>query len=330
MKFRNNIAMICFALTAVFSAPVSQALEENGVVNDFIGRMVKEHQFDENKLRQLFRSVEIKDTILSAIASPAEAMDWYQYRKIFMTDARIDGGVAFWKENEAVLRAVEQEYGVAAEIIIAIIGVETRYGAHVGSYRVIDALSTLAFAYPKRSAFFSRELENFLILTRDEQFDPLTLTGSYAGAMGIPQFMPSSFRAYAADYEKDNKHDIWGNKADAIASVANYLAKHNWQKGAAVAMPVSADGTNYRQLLTQGLHPDKTVAELRAAGVRIPESLDKNEKVKLLALTQEQSTELWLAFHNFYVITRYNRSPLYAMAVYQLSQAISERKNDES
>ena len=192
-------------------------------------------------LMSLFQSVEIKEDILKRISSPAEGLPWYKYRKIFMTEARINGGVKFWRENEPALTAVEKQTGVPAEIIIAIIGVETLYGQKTGNYRVIDALSTLAFAYPPRSKFFLSELENFLLLCRDEHINPLEPTGSYAGAMGMPQFMPSSFRTYAVDFDNDNHRDIWHNKSDVIASVANYFVKHQWQTGQAIAIPVSCD-----------------------------------------------------------------------------------------
>lgn len=326
MNMRKKTSLLGAIILTLTSLPAFALIEENQAFNDFIGTMVSEHQFDETELRRLFQAVEIKDKILQAISAPAEALPWYKYRKIFLTDSRIKEGLRFWRENESVLTSVEKEYGVPPEIITAIIGVETRYGAHTGSYRVIDALATLAFAYPKRSRFFSSELVQFLILCRDEQLDPLEPLGSYAGAMGVPQFMPSSYIRYAADFDLDTKRDIWHNNADVIASVANYFAQHRWQQGAAIAYPVTASGDAYRQGLTKGLQPDASVVQLKHWQVRIPEQLNQDEKVKLLAFEQENDEELWLALHNFYVITRYNHSPLYAMAVYQLSQAIAEQK----
>jgi membrane-bound lytic murein transglycosylase B len=242
-----------------------------------------------------------------------------------MTDKRIKGGVTFWQENEVALSEVESKTGVPAEIIVAIIGVETQYGENTGHYRVIDALSTLGFAYPKRSQFFLDELENFLILCREEKMDPLEPTGSYAGAMGIPQFMPSSYRAYAADFENDKKRDIWNNPADAIASVANYFIKHNWQKGGDVAFQVTAEGDAYQQALTKGLKPDLKWLDLQALSVSSQQALKQDEMVKLLSYQQVEESDLWVGLHNFYVITRYNHSSLYAMAVYQLSVAINEK-----
>lgn len=294
-------------------------------LEDFITRMHKQHGFNEQNLRNLFNQVQMQQPILDAIAKPAEAKPWFQYREIFMTEARIDGGVEFWRNNAAALQAAEQRYGLPAEMIIAIIGVETKYGAHTGKYRVIDALSTLAFSYPPRSDFFSKELEQFLILAREENMDPLQPMGSYAGAMGMGQFMPSSFRNYAVDFNLDGKRNIWTDPADAIASVANYFAVHHWQRGGEVAFPVSARGESYKSLLSKDLKPSNRVSDLVAHQVSLPAGLSNNESVKLLSFQQQTEDELWLGLHNFYVITRYNHSPLYAMAAYQLSQAIKQR-----
>ncbi len=324
MKTLSNL--ICFLLAALLSFNCLGEIKQQDAVNDFIKKMVSEHQFNQQQLQELFQQVEIKDKILETIAAPAEGISWHKYRKIFMTDSRIKGGVKYWQENEKALSSVQQQYGVPAEIIVAIIGVETRYGGNTGNHRVIDALSTLAFAYPKRSKFFLSELENFLILCREEDMDPLDPTGSYAGAMGVPQFMPSSYRAYAADFDGDKFRDIWNNQGDTIASVANYFTVHHWQKDKDITFPVSAVPKIYKQALTPGLKPDITVGELNTFGVRTPVDLDAETKVKLLAFTTEGDDELWVGLDNFYVITRYNHSPLYAMAVFQLSQAIRKEK----
>lgn len=316
-------------LSLVAGVAFADLSEQPVLMKQFIADMVAKHQFAETELEALFQAVEIKENILETMAKPAESMPWYKYRQIFMQQSRIDGGVQFWRENEAVLNAVKAKFHVPPEIITAIIGVETRYGAHTGSYRVIDALSTLAFGYPKRAKFFTSELEHFLLLCREQDMDPLLPQGSYAGAMGVPQFMPSSYRAYAADYEEDKRKDIWSNTADVIASVANYFAVHQWREDEAVAYRVSAEGEAYRQYLTSGLEPDATVKQLSDAQVSVPETIAQTETVKLMAFEQEKGEELWVGLHNFYVITRYNRSPLYALAVYQLSQAIADQKNHE-
>lgn len=322
-----RIALSLVLLLAV--QPVAAEVANTDSFNRFVKHMVKQHRFKEATLRKLFKAVEIQQPILEAISKPAEAKPWFQYREIFMTEARIAGGVQFWRDNEAALRAVERQYGVPAEIVIAIIGVETRYGAHTGKYRVIDALSTLGFAYPPRSEFFLKELENFLLLSREEHVDPLQPMGSYAGAMGLPQFMPSSFRHFAVDFDRDRKRDIWKNSADAIASVAHYFVENQWRAGAPIAFPVTASGEAYRQAMSKGVKPDTTVLQLRALQVDIPSQLAAGEAVKLLGYQQPAGEDLWIGLHNFYVITRYNHSPLYAMAVYQLSQAIADRKKSQ-
>jgi membrane-bound lytic murein transglycosylase B len=327
-RFKNIPCTLRFMPCALCLLLISctSNITDTGSVNAFINMMVTTHQFDESELNELFQAVEIKEDILKKISSPAEGLPWYKYRKIFMTDARINGGVNFWQENEATLTAVEQQTGVPAEIIIAIIGVETLYGQKAGSHRVIDALSTLAFAYPPRSKFFLSELENFLLLCREEHINPLEPVGSYAGAMGMPQFMPSSFRAYATDFDNDGRRDIWHNKGDVIASIANYFVKHQWQTGQAIAIPVSVTGENYKSALTRELKPDLSLGGLESLNLKISRPLPSSTKVKLLAFEQQQGEELWAGLDNFYVITRYNHSPLYAMAVYQLSLSILNKK----
>ena len=325
---KNITCTLCLLLISCTSN-----ITDTESVNVFINMMVTTHQFDESELNELFQNVEIKEDILKKISSPAEGLPWYKYRKIFMTDTRINEGVKFWRENEPALTTVEQQTGVPAEIIIAIIGVETSYGQKTGNYRVIDALSTLAFAYPPRSRFFLSELENFLLLCRDEHMNPLDPVGSYAGAMGMPQFMPSSFRVYAADFDNDGQRDIWHNKGDVIASVANYFVKHQWQTGQAIAIPVSATGERYKSALAGDLKPDLRLDGLESLNLIISRPLPLNTKVKLLAFEQESvgqkpGDELWAGLDNFYVITRYNHSPLYAMAVYQLSQSILNKKGN--
>ncbi len=322
MKKMKIWLLICLGLML----PAAQgAVENTGAVNAFIDKMVRQHQFERPALETLFQQVEIKQKILDAIARPAEGMPWHQYRKIFIRPSRIEGGVKFWRSNQQVLQTVEQHYGVPAEIITAIIGVETLYGQRTGRYRVIDALATLGFAYPKRSKFFLSELENFLLLSRQEKVDPLKPLGSYAGAMGMPQFMPSSYLSYAADFEQDGKRDIWNNPADVIASVANYFAKHQWRRDESIVFPVVAEGGQWKKQLRQGLKPDQSVADLKRHDIYAPDHLADETTVKLLSFEQESGASLWIGLHNFYVITRYNHSPLYAMAVYQLSQAIKDQ-----
>ncbi len=323
---KKTLASLLLYCSLFTSLNAFAAIVETELFNNFVQNMVEKHQFDRTELLQLFESVDIKKNIIKTMKRPAEGMPWYKYRKIFMTESRIKKGVTFWQENENVLLKVESTTGVPAEIIVAIIGVETQYGGNTGHHRVIDALATLGFTYPKRSQFFLAELESFLLLCREEQMNPLEPTGSYAGAMGIPQFMPSSYRAYAVDFENDEKRDIWNNPADAIASVANYFVKHQWLTKQGIVFPVTAEGENYQKGLTKGLKPDIKWADLLSLSVNSQQPLKASEKVKLLAYQQQEKEDLWVGLHNFYVITRYNHSPLYAMAIYQLSDAIFKQK----
>lgn len=294
----------------------------------FIEDMKARHGFDAQQLADLLAQTRIREDILKAIARPAEKKPWHQYRPIFVTPARIAGGVEFWQEHAATLARAEQQYGVPAEIIVAIIGVETRYGAHTGRYRVIDALSTLAFAYPPRSQFFTSELEQYLLMTREEQVDPLALKGSYAGAMGQPQFISSSFRNYAVDFDADGRRDIWNDPADAIGSVANYFNRHGWHQGEPVTARVKVAAVSDPALLgSTELKPELPLATLRDKGVgAIPDDFAAELPAAMIGLEQEDGIEYWLGLQNFYVITRYNHSALYAMAVYQLSQEIRAQR----
>jgi membrane-bound lytic murein transglycosylase B len=291
-------------------------------VSGFIDRMVMDHAFDRDRLVVIFDQVIPRDDIIAAISRPAESKPWYKYRPIFLTPERIRLGAAFMNTNRAALARAEEVYRIPPEIVTAIIGVETFYGRQAGGYRVLDALSTLAFDYPPRSAFFLGELEQYLLLAQEEDIDPLTIKGSYAGAMGEPQFMPSSYRHFAVDFDGDRKRDLWNNTEDAIGSVARYLNEHGWQPRQAVASPASVSGNDYQALLDLGVQPRTPLAELRKSGITAAADLPADLPAALIRLDGETAPEYWLGFNNFYVITRYNRSPLYAMAVYQLSEEI--------
>jgi len=331
-RFRLAVTSICLLTQPVIAAT---PLDEQDVaartdVQQFIGEMVKKHDFDANTLTTLFNQVELRQKIVDAITRPAEGKPWHQYRPIFVTKTRINEGVTFWNENRETLERAEKEYGVPPEIIVAVIGVETRYGRHKGSYRVMDSLSTLAFEYPKRSNFFRSELEHYLLLTREENFDPLDIKGSYAGAMGKPQFISSSYRNYAVDFDGDGKRDLLNNTVDAIGSVANYFKRHKWQPGGPIVVPAVVGSNHIQVLVKKGYKPHSTIAELRKRGATAKRKLDLNAMGSLLELKTLAGREHWIALDNFYVITRYNHSPLYAMAVYQLGQAISEKRAAES
>ncbi len=261
--------------------------------------------------------------ILEAISKPAEkTLTWKDYRNILLTEARIEAGAAFWRDHRDTLSRISDETGVAPEILVAIIGVETYFGRITGNHRVLDALATLAFDYPPRSGFFRRELEQFLLLVREEDMNPADATGSYAGAMGAPQFMPSSYRAYAVDASDDGKRDIWNNWQDVIGSVANYFVAHGWQPGReVVTLATLADGWNGAPP-KNSLQPADTVGSLSKQGVMFATDLDAAEKSQLLKLDGDDGDEYWVGFHNFFVITRYNHSVMYALAVYQLGREI--------
>jgi membrane-bound lytic murein transglycosylase B len=325
-SLKIQVLVLVLLLQACSSLATAQGgLETRADVRSFIQQMSRKHQFNRSELSELFHRVKVQYKILDAIARPAEAKPWHAYRRLFLTDARIQGGIAFWRQNREALAAAERKYGVPAEMIIAIIGIETSYGRNRGNYRVIDALSTLAFEYPKRSGFFRRELEEFLLLCREEGIDPSMPVGSYAGAMGMPQFMPSSFRHYAADLDGDSRRDIWNNAADAIASVANYFAVHGWRRGEPVIHGARVKGDAFLPLLDGSLKPTQEVAELIRFGVEPDAPIPTRTKANLLLLEEEDGPGYWLSLHNFYVISRYNHSPLYAMAAYELSQEIRGR-----
>ena len=299
-------------------------------VAEFVAEMTRDYGFAGEQLHQLFGQVERKQAIIDAISRPAEKVKpWSAYRPIFITEARIARGVEFWKQHQATLARAEQEYGVPPQVIVAIIGVETFYGGNTGGYRVADALSTLAFDYPPRAPFFRKELREFLMLAREEQVDPLSVTGSYAGAMGLPQFMPSSFRAYAVDFDGDGKVNIWSNPVDAIGSVASYFKRHGWQPGEAVASRASVTGAQVEQGLSPGLDPVHSVGELRSLGWSSADALNDELPVTAFRLDGAEGAEHWLGLPNFFVITRYNRSVMYAMAVNQLAELLVDAQGEQ-
>jgi membrane-bound lytic murein transglycosylase B len=303
--------------TTSFGGEYSERTERDEVLANVV-----EQGVDPTWAAVLLDQAERKQSILDAISRPAEkTKPWYDYRKIFLTDKRAREGVAFAQQNAETLAKVSDQTGVPASVITAIIGVETFYGRITGSYRVIDALATLAFDYPKRSPFFTRELQNFLVLAYESGKDPLALKGSYAGAMGYGQFMPSSYRAYAVDYDGDGVADIWTNADDAIASVANYFLRHGWQPGAPVIVPANYDGDS-SEIFAGGLKPEKTVGELAEEGFAPRSATDISLVATPLRLEGSEGYEYWLCLENFYVITRYNHSAMYALSVWQLSQEI--------
>ena len=318
---------------AVAPADPAHRYAERADVRAFIDELVAEQGFDRRALTRAFAAARYQSRIVAAMDRPiVEPPKWYEYAPQFLTPERIDGGVAFRARNAAALERAEQEYGVPADVIVAIIGVETFYGRNLGSFRVMDALTTLAFDYPRRATFFRGELKEYLRLTREQGLSPLTPKGSFAGAMGVPQFMPGSYRRYAVDFDGDGHADLWANTADVIGSVANFLARHDWQPGEAVLLPATIDPDARDAALRKldgGISERRTLAAWESDGVAadVLTSQSPADTVALLALEDppadgaERAT-YWIACANFFVITRYNRSRLYASAVWHLAEAI--------
>ncbi|MFC0444485.1 lytic murein transglycosylase B [Pseudidiomarina halophila] len=309
-------------LTCTTSYAATDALTAEQLA--FIDELVVEHGFEREALAALLSQTEPNQEILDAIQRPWEAKPWHQYYPIFLTEKRLAAGLEFWQEHAETLARAEQQFGVPAEVIVAIIGVETFYGSYLGKYQVLDALTTLGFHYPPRQTFFRSELKEFLLLTRAEKLSPTELKGSYAGAMGYGQFISSSYRHYAIDFDADGVRDLLSNPVDAIGSVANYFLKNGWRPQQRVAVELPATAAN-ADLASDGLKLTATIAELQKQGLDLPENteLDGDMKAKVFRFEQPDDADYWLGLHNFYVITRYNRSPLYAMVVHQFSQQLA-------
>ena len=313
--------MVCFA-SPLQAGPYNETPESC----EFVREMSERYGFEAERVSAILANAQRRDSILEAISRPAEkTLEWHEYRRIFMRDERIEQGVSFLRKHQEAFERAEREYGVPASIVAAIIGVETWYGTYKGKYRVLDALATLAFDYPPRSRFFRSELAQYLLMTREQGFDPMALTGSYAGAMGYGQFISSSYRHYALDFDGDDVADILTNPVDAIGSVANYFHAHRWQTGEPVAERVSDSLPKSSPLLTGELRPTLTVTDYQQAGIIPKMDVPGDAKARALRLVGDEGSELWLTYHNFYVITRYNHSHLYAMAVHQLAGALEER-----
>ena len=320
--------------TSPTASPASRPYGNREDVNGFIRQMAERHGFVEQELKFLFARARREGAILAAIAPPKSApmRSWQTYRGRFISEARVAEGAEFWRRHAAALERAAREHGVPEEIIVAIIGVETVYGRQMGSWRVIDALSTLAFDYPPRAEFFRGELEQYLLYAREAAVDVFSVRGSYAGAIGIPQFMPGSYRRFAVDFDGDGAIDLRGNPVDAIGSVANFLVKHGWRRGERVHLPARVVGGNaleaHRELVAIGIEPKTALSEMKRYGVETRTDLALDTPVALIELESPgAATEYRLGLRNFYVLTRYNRSVLYASAVYDLAQEIRLRKS---
>lgn len=290
-----------------------------------IEQLEREKVYAPGELDTLFAQVARDENTLKAIARPAEGTkEWKDYRPIFMTEERVQKGLEFWRQYEAEIARAEQTYGVPGEMIVAILGVETKYGGNKGRSRVVDALASLGFDYPPRAPFFRKELREFLVLSKENGLDPLSTYGSYAGAMGYPQFMPSSWRRLAVDFNGDGKRDLINDPVDAIGSIANYFKANGWKTGEPVAARARIVNQDYDSVLNKDLSTNSTLEEIAKKGL-VPRDEGQylaHAPASAIRLQGENGGEFWLGFTNFYVITKYNRSVLYAMAAYQLSQEL--------
>ncbi len=312
---------------AATPAPVPSAAAIAASKAAFVDKMVKQHDFDRAELTALLNEAQIVQSVLDAMSKPAErVVPWFQYRKIFLTEERIAAGAQFWVDHAKDIESVAQRYGVAPEMIVAIVGVETYFGTRMGKYRVLDALATLAFAFPPRATFFSSELEQFVLLAREEHLDATAALGSYAGAMGAGQFIPSSFRKFAVDADDDGKRDLWNDWDDALGSVANYFKASGWQTGQPVVEQASRSPKFKGAEPRNSMDLKDTVGSLRHDGYVFTTDLPAEAPAALFGLEAAGGgSEYWVGFNNFHVITRYNRSPKYALAAYELGRAIRAR-----
>lgn len=300
----------------------------NPNAQQFIDKMVNKHGFDRQQLQEILSQAKRLDSVLRLMDNQAPTTSvkppsgpngaWLRYRKKFITPDNVQNGVVFWNQYEDALNRVWQVYGVPPEIIVGIIGVETRWGRVMGKTRILDALATLSFNYPRRAEYFSGELETFLLMARDEQDDPLNLKGSFAGAMGYGQFMPSSYKQYAVDFSGDGHINLW-DPVDAIGSVANYFKAHGWVKGDQVAVMANGQAPG----LPNGFKTKYSISQLTAAGLTPQQPLGNHQQASLLRLDVGTGYQYWYGLPNFYTITRYNHSTHYAMAVWQLGQAVA-------
>lgn len=327
------LMIFCLSQIILFYANLASAdasFTKQADVQQFVNEMVKKYHFDRTEMIKVLNEVNYKPRVVQSVKYPLEQRPWYSYQTMFVTESRIRQGVDFWNKYKTALTKAEETYGVPASIIVATIGVETKYGRNTGDYRVIDALANLAFSDSPRAGFFRNELVEFFLLCREQHLNPVKILGSYAGAIGEPQFMPSSYRHYAVDFSGKGKIDLAHNEVDVIGSVANYYAKHGWSANDPVAMPASVKGGKYQLHFSRQHSISKS--ELLEMGMAPKDEYLRAQKYKLLQLEGYYGDEYWLSFHNFDVIKRYNSSDLYAMAVYQLSYYITslrEKMNED-
>ncbi|OGT43346.1 MAG: lytic murein transglycosylase B, partial [Gammaproteobacteria bacterium RIFCSPHIGHO2_12_FULL_37_34] len=316
------ISFNIFILFTLILSPISYA--DSGFVHrrdvqEFIKKMVNAHQFKKQQLIALFNDVKLRPQVMHQVKKPLEKKPWLTYQMLFVNEWRIKHGVEFWRKYEKTLKKAEKTFGVPAGIIVATIGIETKYGQRIGDYRVIDSLSNLAFSHSPRALFFRKELEHFLLLTREEHLDPRKVMGSYAGAIGQPQFMPSSYRHYAINFSKSGKTNLLDDEVDVIGSIANYYKKNGWKTNEPVIIQASMTANRYNYLTKNNkIEQAFKISELSKYGIFTKNKIKQDTlKVKIIEFQNHYSKEYWLGFRNFNVIKRYNASDLYALAVYQ-------------
>jgi membrane-bound lytic murein transglycosylase B len=323
----NSALPVLVAMLLAFAARPALAIDTHRPdVKAFVSEMADQFSFKKRKLRKWLAAAQSQPAILEAMERPAEkAKPWYEYRPIFLTERRIREGTEFWVAHRQALDRASIRSGVPPEYLAAILGVETYYGRLTGNYRVLDALATLAFDYPPRAKFFRDELAQYFLLTRELNVDPLAVKGSYAGAMGAPQFMPSNYRRFAVDADADGHIDLWNNWPDVCASVGNYFREHGWSPGDPVLAEATVDPDKAAELDGRKLALDDTVGSLKAKGVKFDTSMPDDTPAMLIAVDQPDGVHWRVGYNNFYTITRYNHSALYAMAVYELANAVKEQ-----
>lgn len=323
-KILLSVVLMCGVGASAFA---ERALLYRKDVRNFIDYMVVHDGFNRRELVAAMKEAQFQPQIVVSMDKPYEKKTWDVYKALFVTPARVQQGIEFWQANAETLARAQKEYGVPADIIVAILGVETQYGKRQGEYRVLDALTTLAFHYPKRSEYFTKELREFFLLCQEHHVSPTQYIGSYAGAIGQPQFMPSSYRMFAVDFAGHGKRDLINDNKDAIGSVANYFSKHGWAPHQDVVQQAKIDGTPTKQLMVNSKNADYSFTELAASGVKLMSPIPNHpQQAGLIELITDKGSEYWVAYPNFYVITRYNTSPQYALAVYLLSQQLLQKR----
>lgn len=322
-KLGFTALLLCFFSFAIYA---DAAFTKRKDVQLFINQMVKQYHFNARELTATLNQVKLQPQIIESMEKPYEKKNWDVYRDLFLTPARLKGGLDYWAANSKTLEKAQKQYGVPAEIIVAILGVETLYGEKQGENRVLDALATLAFDYPKRSRYFKHELKEYLLLCREHNVPATKYKGSYAGAIGQPQFMPSSYRNFAVDFHNKGQRDLVTNNDDSIASIANYFKAHGWQTNAGVAQHARLVGTGYKSIQMNPRNANYYYQQLTSNGIRpVTAAHNHPSRAGLIELATAKGNEYWIAYPNFFVITRYNSSPQYALVVYLLSQQLKQQ-----